>query len=124
MGTDVTRTHANYLLVFTWHSKEVYFALLTQQPRVRFSAFPIILDVAKLIDGTYSLESLKMLIEPSSTSSWQSGTTKKLFTRSSSNLSKSPDQQQFSPEMRDFEAEAVLVEIQFSCNSVTTLCPK
>ena len=35
-----------------WHSTKEAFALLTQQPWVRFSAFPRILDVAELIDWT------------------------------------------------------------------------
>ena len=47
-----------YLQTFTiqggWHSTEVAFTLLTQQPRVRFSVFPrIYLILQRLIDGTY-----------------------------------------------------------------------
>ena len=78
---------------------EVAFALLIQQPRVCFSAFPrilltifflqIISDVLyqkkysflmllRLINGTsQSVESLNMLIKPSSTSQWQASTTKR-----------------------------------------------
>ena len=57
------------------HSTEVAFALLTQQPRIRFSVFARIflkksfLMLPRFIDDTsLSVESLNMLIKPSSTS--------------------------------------------------------